>query len=181
MTEYLYDGFHKIEKVQTEIKGKIVTREKLILKGAVGGCVIDDLGRMALVTQFRPTANFVSKEIPSGVLDKPLLTPIETLVEELQEECEIPKEDITVAYSTPFEEFFINIGSSDAIITIHEVFVKAQKQRVKLVQDADVESVEWAYLETVEGYIKRGLIKDPKTLLAYHYAKEKGYLVNYVE
>lgn len=174
MKKYLYNGFHKIEEVVTELKGKQVKREKLLIKSAVGGCVIDEKGRIALVTQFRPTANFLAKEIPAGVLDKDGLTPTEVLIEELLEECEIQHEDVISVDEVPFHEYFLIIGSSDAKITLHEIHVKEQAQQFKKVEDADVDSVEWVTLETFEQYINEGLIQDPKTLLSYYHAKAKA-------
>ena len=42
MKPYLFDGFHKVSEVDTVIKGKKVKREKLHIKHAVAGLVIDE-------------------------------------------------------------------------------------------------------------------------------------------
>lgn len=166
-TKVLYKGFHKIIEVEAEMKGKRVTRERIVMKHAVGGCVVDENGKVALVTQYRPAAGCMAKEIPAGLLDKEGLRPIDVLIEELFEECEIQKEEIVSVCDTPFHEYFVNIGSSDGKIALYDIRVTAQTN--KTVKDADVESVEWVDLTTFKQYIDAGLIQDPKTLLTYYY------------
>lgn len=169
MKTYLFDGFHKISEVEATIKGNKVKREKLHLKSAVAGLVIDENNRMALVTQYRPTIGKTIKEIPAGVLDKKGLTPLETLLEELEEECEINKDEIISINEKPIYEYYMIVGSSDALISIYEIRVKTQEN--KLVDDSEVECVEWLTAEEVERYINEGLSPDPKTIVSYQYFK----------
>lgn len=172
MDKILFEGFHKILEVTKKVKGKEVTREKLILKSAVAGIVIDENNKIALVNQFRPVPEIHTKEIPAGVLDKKNLTPVEILIEELMEECEIPKNEILSIEELPFPPYYMMVGSSDAKIGLYEVKVTAQEDKV--VDDVDVDSVEWVDLDTFESYINEGLILDGKTLLAYYYLRLKS-------
>lgn len=170
MKPYLFDGFHKVSEVDTVIKGKKVKREKLHIKHAVAGLVIDENNRMALVMQYRPTIDKRIKEIPAGLLDKEDLTPLETLIEELEEECGIMSDEIISINDKPIHDYYMVVGSSDARISIYEVRVKAQVN--KFVDDKDVEYVEWLTLEEVERDIITGLAPDPKTIISYYYFKE---------
>lgn len=171
LEELVYNGFHKIFKIKSMIKGKLVYREKLFLPSAVAGCVVDTDGRMALVNQFRPSAGVNSKEVPAGILDKENLSSIETLIEELLEECEIDKKDIISINEKPIHEYFMVIGSSDAKLSIFEIVVN--KQENKQVNDADVDSVEWVTLDEMKKLVSEGIIQDPKTLLSYYHLLNK--------
>lgn len=164
----LYDGFHKIEEVITEVKGKVAKRERLKLPSAVGGLVIDEDNRVAIVKQYRPTIGKTTYEIPAGVLDKGL-TPVETLLEELAEECELYQEDIVEVHLDPFVEYYMVSGSSDARIGIYYIRVKTQAYKTKVVEeDNDVESIEWLTLEELVELNKSGLIEDAKTNMAFN-------------
>lgn len=163
----VYDGFHKVVEIETEMKNQKVIREKLLVKSAVAGMVVDEDGKIGLVTQYRPVIEQYTKEIPAGLLDKSGLTSTEILIEELLEECEIPKEDILSISEKPVHEYYMMAGSSDAFISLYVVHVK--KQENKVVSDADVDSVEWVDLPTMNAFIQDGIIADGKTILTYHY------------
>lgn len=167
----LYDGFHKIVRVAAEMKGRTVEREKILIKSAVAGIVVDAKQRLGLVTQFRPTINKTVREIPAGLLDKPQLTAVQTLIEELNEECNIPLHDVEHVSAEPLHEYYMVIGSSDATVQLY--YVEVAEQQNQLVEDADVESVEWVTVAEMEQLVLRGEIMDPKTLLAFHIWKEK--------
>lgn len=169
----VYDGFHKIERIQATIKGRSVTRERLILPSAVAGFVIDTRNRMALVTQYRPTVRQMTKEIPAGMLDKGGLSPLETLIEELAEECEMNQSDILEIHTEPIRQYYMVTGSSDAQICIYFVKVKEQDYLTKDVSDDhDVEQVEWVTLEQAQYYQEQGWIVDAKTLFALDYFRQ---------
>lgn len=163
----VYDGFHKIIMGETEVKNRRVKREKLIVKSAVGGIVIDEDNRIALVSQYRPVPERWTKEIPAGVLDKEGLTPVETLVEELMEECMIPKEDIISISKEPIHEYYMMVGNANATIYLYEIHVK--KQENKEVTDKDVDSVEWVDVNTMKQYIDEHKICDGKTIISYYH------------
>lgn len=160
----VYKGFHTVEIIDCEIKGEQVKREKLGIKSAVGALVIDSKNKMALVRQLRPIANKMTYEIPAGLLDKNGLTPKEVLIEELQEECEIQRDEIISVDENPFLHYYMVIGSSDATISIYKM--KVTEQQSKLVQDADVEEVLWKTLDEVKEMVENKEIIDPKTLLS---------------
>lgn len=163
----VFDGFHKIVEFEAEVKGRIVKRELLVAKSAVAGIVIDENNRIGLVSQYRPTIQRQTKELPAGVLDKEGLSALETLVEELMEECEIPKEEILSITENPIEPYYMMAGNTDAIISFCEIRVKAQEN--KKVNDADVDDVEWVTLEQMKEYIGNGTICDSKTRMVYYY------------
>lgn len=164
----VYNGFNKIAIFETEIKGRKVEREKLIVKSAVAGIVIDENNNIGLVTQYRPTINQHTKEIPAGVLDKEHLSPTEVLIEELMEECEIPKEEILSISKNSVHDYYMISGTADAKISLYEIHVKSQKN--KTVSDADVESVEWVSIDQFKRYIDSGQIVDAKTIIAFYYS-----------
>lgn len=166
----MYDGFHKILEVRDKIKGKDVVRELVKFKDAVGAIMVDDKNRICLVTQYRPTIQKHVKEIPAGLLDKHGLTSIETLLEELKEECELNAEDLLYLGKDPVHEYHFNIGSSDAKIQLYFIKVK-NSITYKTVDDADVEYVEWIPFDDFEQMMIRGEIYDTKTIIAYYWLK----------
>lgn len=168
----LFDGFHKIVEVECKIKDKTVTREKLLIKSAVAGVVIDEDNRIGLVSQYRPVIERQTKEIPAGVLDKEGYSPIGILIEELMEECEISEEEILSVSKEPIHEYYMMAGNANATIALYEIHVKRQEN--KEVRDADVDSVEWVDKETMKRYIAEGHIVCEKTIVAYYYWLSKG-------
>ena len=89
----IYDGYVKIYDVRKEKDGKVIEYTKVHLRGASCGIVINEEGKMALVTQYRPIIGMETLEVPAGTLDKGI-SPKEIIIEELEEECGIAKEDI---------------------------------------------------------------------------------------
>lgn len=174
MSKLLYDGFHKIEAVNAVVKGVEVLRERLIVRDAVGAILIDENDKIGLVVQYRPTARFTSKEIPAGLMDKEGLSHLEVMMEEIAEECEIPKEEILKINEKPIHTYFMMAGSSDAIMRIYLMRVEAQVN--KKVDDVDVEEVIWVSESEMGEMINNGEIKDSKTIISYYYIKE--YLKN---
>ena len=167
MGELVYDGFLKIELIESEIKGKTVKREKLLMKNSVAGILKNELGLYCLVKQYRPVVGDYFYEMPAGICDKEGLSNIEILVEEIEEECEISKEGILdIRYVI---DYFMAIGFSDAKLFIYEVDVKGTDSSLKYVEDTDVESIEWFELSEIDVLIKEGKIKDNKTILMYNY------------
>jgi len=171
LVKRVYDGFHKIDLINKKVKGVVVEREKLGLKSAVGALVIDSQNRMALVHQFRPAIKEMTYEIPAGLLDKHNLSPVQTILEELEEECEIKQSDILYFDSEPFTTYYMVVGSSDSQLSIYHMRVTEQVD--KMVNDTDVESVQWKTLREVNEMVKKGIINDPKTLLAIHEFKHQ--------
>lgn len=166
-----YNGFHKIALIETEIKGQTVQREKLIVRDSVGALVIDNTGKVGLVRQYRPTVGEYLWEIPAGIMDKPYLTHIETILEELQEECEIDRKGIVLINETPVEEYYMMAGSSDAVMRIYHIRVMTQTD--KQVADAEVEEVKWFKKFEIKQMLRNKEIKDSKTKLALNYFLEK--------
>ena len=166
----VFDGWHKISKIKTRIKGKEVEREFLHLKSAVGAIVIDTEGKIGLVEQYRPTVALVTLEIPAGVLDKEGLSPLETMIEELEEECNIKKSQIVEAKPCNPNGFYMLTGSSNAYMYMYRITVETQPEEV-LVDDADVERTIWIDFDTFEEMVLSGKIIDNKTILSYFILK----------
>lgn len=171
MSKLVYDGFLKIELIESVVKGKTVKREKLLMKNSVAGILKNELGKYCLVKQYRPIVGDYFYEMPAGICDKDGLSNEEILIEEIEEECEIPREDILdIRYLI---DYFMAIGFSDAKLFIYEVDIKGTDSNVKFVNDADVDSMEWFDLSEIDKMIKEGKIKDNKTILMYNYLASK--------
>lgn len=166
----VYDGWHKIKLITAKLKGREVKRELLMLPSAVGAILIDTTGRVGLVRQYRPTIDRMCWEIPAGVLDKPHLTPLETLIEEIQEECEITPQEILELNETPLCTYYMVTGSSDATMSIYYARVLAQLDRT--VSDADVDELKWFTVDELNQLVADGEIIDSKTLISASLIKE---------
>lgn len=170
MTEYLYNGWHKISEIKANIKGKEVTRELLHLKSAVSAIITDEEGKVGLVQQYRPTIEQTTLEIPAGVLDKEGYSPKETLIEELEEECGLTESDIISIHPTNPSGFYMVTGSSKAYMHLYRVKVKTQPKEV-LVDDADVERTIWIPFDEFERLVLNEAIVDKKTIMTYYILK----------
>ncbi|MFY0516289.1 NUDIX domain-containing protein [Lysinibacillus sp. UGB7] len=166
---YLYDGFHKIEAVNATVNGKKKQYEKLILKDAIAGLVIDQSGNMCLVEQYRPTVGGMTYEIPAGVLDKEGLAPLGVLIEELEEECLIPRKDIIEIDPLMLTKYYMVIGSTDAMIEIHVLRVKDQGKLFIENPSDEVSAIHWFGPCRVNEMLIEGLIQDPKTIIAINH------------
>ena len=157
----------KIELIEAEVKGKIVKRERLLMRDSVAGILRNEAGKYCLVKQFRPVVGDSFYEMPAGICDKNGLTNEEILIEEIEEECEISRDDILdVRYVI---DYFMAIGFSDAKLYIYEVDIKGTDSGVKLVNDVDVDSMEWFDISEIDKLVKEGKIKDNKTILMLNY------------
>lgn len=165
----VYNGFHKVEKFDVEIKGEKRTVERLGVRSAVAAIVRDGEGKVALVKQYRPCVNEYLYEIPAGLLDKDLSLE-ETLIQELEEECEINRANIVHISENPVN-YYILCGSSNAEMNILMVQLNSIEQS-REVSDLDVEKVEWVSLEDFRKLVDTGLIRDAKTLMAYFHLRE---------
>jgi ADP-ribose pyrophosphatase len=161
MSEIVYNGWHKVEKIDSLIKGNPVTREKLHIKSAVSAIVIDNVGKVALVKQYRPCVEQYLYELPAGCIDKDK-SPEDILIEELQEECNLPKDKLSVPQLV--REYYMICGSSDATSSIFVVEYDGIGVST-IVEDSDVESVEWFDINQ----LLQISIKDTKTLIAIQY------------
>lgn len=168
--KYLYNGWHKISEIKAMVKGKLVSREFLHLKSAVGAITTDTLGRVGLVQQYRPTIDKTTLEIPAGVLDKKGLTPLEILIEELDEECNIKSSEIISATPCEVNGFYMITGSSNAYMSLFRIKVEEQPNEV-IVEDSTVEKVIWIPFNEFEKLIKEKKIIDNKTILSYYILK----------
>ena len=81
--ELIYDGYVKIYDVKREREGKLEEFTKVHLRGASAGIVINEEGKMALVTQYRPIIGVKTLEVPAGTLDKGI-SKRDIIIEELE-------------------------------------------------------------------------------------------------
>ena len=112
MEKLIYDGYVKIYDCERENNGKKVKFTKVHLRGASGGIVINENGEMALVRQYRPILGRDTLEIPAGTLDKNI-SKRDIIIEELEEECGILREDIISMSDEPVLSYNIIENMSD--------------------------------------------------------------------
>ena len=159
--ELIYDGYVKIYDVTKNNNGKIEKFTKVHLRGASAGIVINEEGKMALVTQYRPIIGVKTLEVPAGTLDKGI-SPKEIIIEELDEECGISKENIIDISDEPVLSYKIIENMSDGEMHIFLIHVKTMDTLPH--EEDDVEEVKFYTLEEIEYLIKERVVTDPKTL-----------------
>lgn len=167
--EIIYDGFIKIYNCEREKNGKKETYTKVGLRGASAGIVINESGQMALVTQYRPILGKNTLEIPAGTLDKNI-TKKEIIIEELEEECGIKREEIIEISDEPILTYNIIENMSDG--EMHIFLIKVKNTSSKPMEEDDVDEVNFYDLEEIDKLIKERIITDPKTLIAYYLYKD---------
>lgn len=172
MGKIVYDGFHKIEELEVNIKGEKRKIEKLGINHAVAGIVCDADNKIALVVQYRPCVDEVMYEIPAGLLDKNESLQ-ETLIQELEEECEINRNNIARIIELPLN-YYMACGSSDAEMNILMVKLNSVEE-TKKVDDCDVEKVKWLSFNDFKTLVLKGKIKDGKTLMSYYVLDKMGF------
>jgi len=170
----LYKGFHSIEQILINLKGKERTFERLKMNSAVAAIVTDIHGKIGIVKQLRPCVSEITYEIPAGMIDKPNKSDKEILIEELEEECAINRSDIIYFSENPLHKYYMLCGSSDAEISIYRVKLKS-KEKNKIVHDMDVSSVEWITFNELEQLVQTGQLTDAKTLIAYFCLKNEYF------
>lgn len=170
--QYLYKGFHSVERLETVLKGEKRVYEKLGIKSYVTALLTDAEGKVGLVIEYRPCVGEVLYDIPGGYLDKDGLTSREVLAEELQEECDINPADIAFLSKEPIHTHYVFCGSSDAKELMYRVELSSVEQS-KDVDDCDVDRVEWLTFAEFDKMARRGGLKSPGAMLAYMYLKEE--------
>lgn len=165
-----YNGWHKIELIETEIKGEKALREKLHLMSAVAGIVTDAEGKICLVQQYRPTIIEYVWEVPAGVIDKEYSNE-RIMLEELEEECDIEVNEVASIDITSPAGYYMVMGSSDAFTNMYRIKLNTVKEDYYEVDDKDVEAVMWTTFDLLEEVVLSGKIKDSKTIFAYNILK----------
>ena len=169
MEKLIYDGYVKIYDCERENNGKIDKFTKVALRGASAGIVINEEGKMALVKQYRPIIGRDTLEIPAGTLDKNI-SKRDIIIEELEEECGITKENIISISEEPRISYNIIENMSDGLM--HLYLVKVKNAQSKPMDEDDVDEVNFYTLEEIEELIKNRTITDPKTLIAFFLYKD---------
>lgn len=165
----VYDGYVKIYDCERENNGQIETYTKVALRGASAGIVVNEEGKIALVKQYRPILGRTTLEIPAGTLDKNV-SKKEIIIEELEEECGITREDIIEISEEPILTYNIIENMSDGQMHIYLIKVKTKETHPK--EDDEVDEVSFYTLEEINKLIKERIITDPKTLIAFYLYKD---------
>ena len=118
---------------------------------------------------YRPIIGNYTLEIPAGTLDKNI-SKKDIIIEELEEECGISKEDIISISEEPILTYKIIENMSDGEMNIYLIKVKNIDSKPK--EEDDVEEVNFYTLEEVSSLIKNKIITDPKTLIGYYTYKD---------
>lgn len=165
----VYDGYVQIYDCIREKGGKVENYTKVALKGASAGIVINEDGKMALVSQYRVILGTNTLEIPAGTLDKNISIK-DIIIEELEEECGITRSDILEISDEPVLTYNIIENMSDG--KMHLFLIKVKNKETKPREDDDVDEVNFYSLEEIEELIKTRKITDPKTLIAFFLYKD---------
>ncbi len=165
----VYDGYVKIYDCERERDGKIEKFTKVALRGASAGIVINEEGKMALVKQYRPILGKTTLEIPAGTLDKNI-SKQEIIIEELEEECGILRNDILEISENPILTYNIIENMSDGEMNIYLIKVRTKETTPK--ESDEVDEVKFYKIEEIESLIKERIITDPKTLIAFYLYKD---------
>ena len=169
MEKLIYDGYVKIYDCERENNGKIDKFTKVHLRGASGGIVINEEGKMALVKQYRPIIGHDTLEIPAGTLDKGI-DKRDILIEELEEECGITRDEILYLSEEPVISYNIIENMSDGLM--HLYLARVKNTTNKPMEEDDVDEVNYYTLEEIEKLIEDRTITDPKTLIAFFLYKD---------
>ena len=92
------------------------------------------------------------------------------IIEELEEECGIPRENILSISEKPVLTYKIIENMSDGEMHIFLINVKTEETKPK--EEDDVEEVNFYTLDEIEDLIKNRTITDPKTLISFFLYKD---------
>lgn len=165
----IYDGYVQIYDCERENNGVLENYTKVALRGASAGIVINEDGKMALVSQYRIILGKNTLEIPAGTLDKNISIK-EIIIEELEEECGITRNDIIEISEEPILTYNIIENMSDG--KMHLFLIKVKNNNSKPKENDDVDEVNFYTLKEIEELIKARKITDPKTLIAFFLYKD---------
>jgi ADP-ribose pyrophosphatase len=144
--------------------GEFSTREYVNHRGAAAVLPFLDKTTIVLVKQFRYVINQVTYEIPAGKIDKDE-TPLKCAVRELEEETGFRAENCK-----DFASFYPSCGVSNEIVHLFLAF-DLKKGTPKADKDEFV-SKEIVDFKNAIKMVKKGQIRDAKTIIALFYFKE---------
>lgn len=147
MTEYAYDGWHKIELL--EYRGKTI--ERINMLDGVMALMKDMNDNICLVKQYRPAADAFTLELPAGVLDKPHLSKTDTLMEEIEEECLLDRKYFDVS-PHPYMKLRSVPGSLNGSISFYYVDADIENEPYAFIpneSDPDVDGIIWMPINDV--------------------------------
>ena len=155
-----YDGWLKVIRRETNER----MYEILVVPPGVAGWVTDRLGKILLVQQYRPAMERLTWEIPAGLLDKPGLTPEETLGEELMEEAGLLTDP---AGFRLLASYVPQMGHNFAGTSIYYCPF-SEEGTDGPVNDRDVTHRRWVLPEQLEEWILEGSLEDEKTIMGFY-------------
>ncbi len=169
----IYEGriFTLAQEEWVDETGRTYIRDVIKHPGAVGIIAFTRDGKVVLVKQFRAAVGDYLWEIPAGLLDKGGESPLSCAQRELKEETGYTAsrwEKLVTFYTTP--------GSSDEEFHLYGAWglIEGDPQTE---EDENIAKVSKFSLEEALRMIKKGEIKDGKTLIAIFFAyllKENG-------
>ncbi len=159
----------RVLEVETP-KGKSY-REIVRHPGAAAALVVAE-ERFLLVRQYRKPVEAWTWEIPAGKLDVEGEDPLDCIIRELKEEAGIsvdPRDVVLMGsiYTTP--------GFSNEIIHLFLVELP-RRAYVEPIYQEEISKAQWFSLDEIKAMVKRGELKDSKTLSAlalYFLIREK--------
>ena len=158
----LYDGkILKLKKDKVLLpNGKEAFRE--IVEHSGGSCVLCEKdGKILLVKQFRYAYKEELWEIPAGKIN-PGEDPALTAIRELEEEGGIRAESVELLY-----KIYPSPGYTSEIIYLYKA--KGFKETKMHLDEDEFLSGKWFSVEEIKEMLKKGEIKDGKTLIALLY------------
>ncbi|MDD5208688.1 MAG: NUDIX hydrolase [Elusimicrobiales bacterium] len=140
--------------------GKMATRAFMAHPGAVAVLPVLDDGRVVLVRQYRYPVAEATLEIPAGKLNSVSDKPLGRVKAELKEET-----GYTAASIKPLITFWPTTAFSNEVLHIYTASGLRGGIQQNLDEDEFV-NVEIMPFEKALGFVKRGVIKDAKTIIA---------------
>lgn len=155
-------------------QGAQIVRDYVVHPGAVAVLVLDDDDRVLLIKQYRHPVRTRDWEIPAGLLDMALETPLEAAKRELAEEADLVASDWAV-----LADYFTTPGGSDEAIRIYLARGLADAPEVHAREDeeADME-VRWAPLDACVDAVLARRVGNPSLtvgVLAAHASRARGW------
>jgi 8-oxo-dGTP pyrophosphatase MutT (NUDIX family) len=156
--------------------GETATRDVVINKNAVGVVALDDLGRVALIKQYRHPVRRRLWELPAGLLDVPGEEQVVAAARELGEEADLraARYDLLIDLHTSpgFTAETIRIFLARELSPVPEA-----ERHERTAEEADIELI-WSDLDEAVAMVLRGEITNAAAvggLLAAARARDDGW------
>ncbi|MBU5484919.1 NUDIX hydrolase [Clostridium sp. MSJ-11] len=163
----LYDGWLKL------FKKRVGDREYEIVKNhdAVSALVINEFDEILLVKQFRPSIMKETLEIPAGIIDVEGESIEDCLIRELWEETALVIEKNDISKIISYKPI---LGFSSSTMHMFKVKISKASFIPENIRDEDVLDGRWVTIDELEDLIKKEIIVDDKTIMAFYYFKSSN-------